>query len=53
MAFAYFLVLPAAVDFLQNFNDDSFDVLLQARDYYKFSILVLGGDGAAVPAPDR
>ena len=51
VVFAYFLVLPAAVDFLQNFNDDNYDVLLQARDYNKFAIMVLGVDGPAVPAP--
>jgi len=39
--FAYYLVLPAAINFLQNFNDESFDILLQARDYYKFSLMLL------------
>jgi sec-independent protein translocase protein TatC len=39
--FAYYLILPAAINFLQNFNDESFDILLQARDYYKFSLMVL------------
>ncbi|MBA2644769.1 MAG: twin-arginine translocase subunit TatC [Solirubrobacterales bacterium] len=39
--FAYLIVLPRAIDFLQNFNDDQFDILLQARDYYRFSILLL------------
>src|SRR5215216_4872509 len=28
VVFAYFLVLPAAVDFLQNFNDDNYAVLV-------------------------
>jgi sec-independent protein translocase protein TatC len=51
VVFAYFVVLPAAVDFLQNFNDDSFDVLLQARDYYRFSILVLGVMGLFFQLP--
>ena len=41
VVFAYFLVLPAAVNFLQNFNDDNYDILLQARDYYKFAVMVL------------
>jgi sec-independent protein translocase protein TatC len=41
VVFAYFIVLPRAIDFLQNFNDDQFDILLQARDYYRFSILLL------------
>ncbi len=41
VVFAYFFVLPNAINFLQNFNDDNYDILLQARDYYKFSIMVL------------
>jgi sec-independent protein translocase protein TatC len=39
--FAYFVLLPKAIDFLQNFNDDSFDILLQAKDFYRFEIMVL------------
>jgi sec-independent protein translocase protein TatC len=34
--FGYFVVLPAAVHFLLNFNDDQFNVLVRARDYYSF-----------------
>lgn len=41
VVFAYLIVLPRAIDFLQNFNDDNFDILLQAQDYYRFSILLL------------
>ena len=41
VVFAYYLVLPNAINFLQNFNDDNYDILLQARDFYKFSIMVL------------
>ena len=51
VVFAYYVVLPAAVSFLQNFNDDSFDVLLQARDYYKFSVMVLAAMGALFQMP--
>lgn len=36
LAFAYFAVMPAAVHFLLNFNDDQFNVQLRARDYYSF-----------------
>jgi sec-independent protein translocase protein TatC len=39
--FAYFLVLPPAIAFLQNFNDQSFDVLIQAKPYYTFEIFTL------------
>lgn len=35
-AFGYFLVLPAAVGFLLNFNADQFDILVRAGDYYSF-----------------
>jgi sec-independent protein translocase protein TatC len=51
VTFAYFVALPAAVDFLQNFNDDNYDVLLQARDYYKFAVMVLGGMGLLFQLP--
>jgi sec-independent protein translocase protein TatC len=51
VAFAYYLVLPKAIDFLQNFNDDSYDILLQAREYYGFSIMVLIAMGALFQIP--
>jgi sec-independent protein translocase protein TatC len=51
VVFAYYLILPAAIDFLQNFNDDAYDVLLQARDYYKFSVMVLAAMGALFQLP--
>jgi sec-independent protein translocase protein TatC len=49
--FAYYLVLPAAINFLQNFNDDNFDILLQARDYYRFSLMVLIAMGILFQVP--
>ena len=36
IAFAYFVVMPAAVNFLLNFNDEQFNVQVRARDYYGF-----------------
>jgi sec-independent protein translocase protein TatC len=36
LAFAYFVVMPAAINFLLNFNDDQFNVQVRARDYYSF-----------------
>jgi sec-independent protein translocase protein TatC len=51
VAFGYFAVLPPAIRFLQNFNDDNFDVLLQAKDYYKFSILTLVALGLCFQVP--
>jgi sec-independent protein translocase protein TatC len=50
-AFGYFVVLERAVQFLQNFNDDSFDILLQARDYFKFAVLFVGGVGLLFQIP--
>jgi sec-independent protein translocase protein TatC len=41
VVFAYYFVLPNAISFLQNFNDDNYDILLQARDFYRFEIMVL------------
>lgn len=37
VGFGYLIVLPAAVKFLLHFNDDQFQVLVRARDYYGFS----------------
>src|SRR3954451_15627073 len=41
VAFGYFVALPRAINLLQNFNDQSFDILIRAADYYKFSIILL------------
>jgi sec-independent protein translocase protein TatC len=49
--FAYFLVLPPAIGFLQHFNDQSFDVLVQARDYYKFELLTIVAVGLIFQVP--
>jgi sec-independent protein translocase protein TatC len=51
VVFAYYMILPNAISFLQNFNDDNFDILLQARDYYKFSIMVLAAMGVLFQVP--
>ncbi len=49
--FAYYMVLPPAISFLQNFNDDSYDILLQARDFYSFELLVLMAMGVVFQIP--
>ena len=41
VVFSYFVVLPAAVDFLLNFNDDQFNILVRAKDYYSFAAMTL------------
>ena len=51
VAFGYYLVLPPAISFLQNFNDTNFDVLLQAKDYYRFSVLALLSTGLVFQLP--
>ena len=51
VAFGYFLVLPPAVRFLQNFNTDEFNVLVQAKDYYKFVALTLLSTGVVFQVP--
>lgn len=51
VTFCYFVVLPSAINFLQNFNDDNFDILLQARDYYRFAILVMIAMGLLFQIP--
>jgi sec-independent protein translocase protein TatC len=45
VAFSYFIVMPAAVKFLLNFNDSQFNVQVRARDYYSFfsTTLLAGG----------
>jgi sec-independent protein translocase protein TatC len=49
--FAYFVVLPSAIRVLQNFNSDNFDILVQARDLYKFTILTCIALGALFQMP--
>ena len=49
--FAYYLVLPAAIQFLQNYNDGSYDILVQAKDYYKFELLTMISLGVLFQLP--
>jgi sec-independent protein translocase protein TatC len=51
VVFAYYMILPNAINFLQNFNDDNYDILIQARDYYKFSVMVLAAMGLLFQVP--
>lgn len=51
VAFGYFLVLPAAVRFLLNFNDDQFNVLVRAREYYSFFGLTVVSMGLLFELP--
>jgi sec-independent protein translocase protein TatC len=51
VAFGYFVALPRAINFLQNFNDQSFDILIRAADYYKFSVILLAVIGFLFQIP--
>jgi sec-independent protein translocase protein TatC len=51
VCFAYFLALPAAINFLQNFNSDQFQILIQARDLYGFSVTFMGAMGLLFQLP--
>src|SRR5256714_14041299 len=41
IVFGYFVVLPAAVHYLTNFDKRLYDVHLRARDYYSFATMVM------------
>ena len=41
IAFAYFVVLPAAVHFLTNYDSNLFNIQIRAKDYISFSSLVM------------
>ncbi len=49
--FGYFVVLPAAVRFFQNFNSGEFNVLVQAGPYYKFAATILLAMGLVFQVP--
>jgi sec-independent protein translocase protein TatC len=49
--FGYFVVLPAAVHFFQNFNSGEFNVLVQASQYYHFAAVILLAMGLVFQVP--
>jgi sec-independent protein translocase protein TatC len=51
VTFGYFVVLPAAVRFFQNFNSGQFNVLVQASQYYHFAAVVLLAMGLIFQVP--
>lgn len=51
VVFAYFVVLPAAVSFLTNFDDSLYDVQVRASYYLSFTSLVLLASGIAFEMP--
>lgn len=51
VAFAYFVVVPAATDFLLNFNQDEFNIQIRAREYYGFFAMTTAAVGLLFQVP--
>ena len=51
VVFAYYVITPAALDFLLNFNSDEFNIQVRARDYYSFFALSLLSVGVLFQIP--
>jgi sec-independent protein translocase protein TatC len=51
VVFGYYVVLPAAVRFLLNFNSEQFNVLVQGNQYYKFAATTLLAMGLIFQVP--
>jgi sec-independent protein translocase protein TatC len=51
VVFSYFVVLPAAISFLLNFNADEFSTQIRAREYYSFFALSLISVGVLFQIP--
>ena len=51
VVFAYLIVLPPAIRFLQGYNSSNFDALIQAKPLYSFEILTMAGIGLAFQMP--
>jgi len=51
VTFGYFVVLPSALRFFQNFNSNEFNVLVQANQYYHFAAVTLLAMGLVFQVP--
>ena len=51
VVFSYFVVAPAAAQFLLNFNQDQFNIQVRASDYYGFLITTLLAMGLVFQIP--
>ncbi|MGO9819116.1 MAG: twin-arginine translocase subunit TatC [Solirubrobacteraceae bacterium] len=49
--FTYFVVLPAAIHFLQGYNSQYFNALVQAKPLYQFEVLTMAAVGLAFQLP--
>ena len=51
VVFSYFVVVPAATEFLLNFNQDDFNIQVRASEYYSFFVLTLIALGLMFQVP--
>jgi sec-independent protein translocase protein TatC len=51
VAFGYYVILPPAIHFLTNYDSNHFNILIRARDYYRFVSFVLLGVALAFEVP--
>jgi len=51
IAFGYWLILPAAVHFLTDYDSEHYEILVRARDYYTFTSFLLLGVALAFEVP--
>ncbi|MBA2383214.1 MAG: twin-arginine translocase subunit TatC [Actinobacteria bacterium] len=51
VAFSYFIVLPRALEFLTNFNEDVFEIQIRASYYFSFVTVTLLASGLAFEMP--
>jgi sec-independent protein translocase protein TatC len=51
VGFGYFLVLPQAIHFLTNFDQNQFNIQIRAKDYYSFVLTVLFAVGLVFELP--
>jgi sec-independent protein translocase protein TatC len=51
VAFGYWVVLPKALSFLTNYDDQLYNVQIRAKDYFSFTLLVLTGVGVLFELP--
>ncbi|MFL5860118.1 MAG: twin-arginine translocase subunit TatC [Solirubrobacteraceae bacterium] len=51
VVFTYIIFLPAAVKFLQGYNSENFNNLVQAKPLYSFEVMTMGAIGLAFQLP--
>jgi sec-independent protein translocase protein TatC len=49
--FGYFVALPPAIHFLTGYDQQHYQILVRARDYYSFVLMVLAGMGVVFELP--